>query len=276
MFSSLEGKPGLSDDREEKTKSRVFPVLFSLKDTPRSLSKEFERDTFELLGGFNTFGLAKLITCIVMCKAYGYEPTLNVLRGFLNLGVGGDWLTLSKREIAFRNFVVAGNDKDISFITKNPNEGSFVVGSPSAYVNNNDVDVPLKGKVVASETLKVFDDEEDIHGFPNTKELSNALDCHILVEQVTYPSWTGFLNNMSLEKLCDLHEKSYTRQAMMDNYYNGRVHEELKVKCDSVLVDLENNHLVHDLRDKIKSLEGQLEVHKSEYGRLLLEEKKWV
>lgn len=46
---------------------------------------------------FNPFGLAKLTTYIVMCKAYGYEPTLNVLRGFLNLCPGGDWLTLSKR-----------------------------------------------------------------------------------------------------------------------------------------------------------------------------------
>lgn len=46
---------------------------------------------------FNPFGLAKLTTYIVMCKAYGYEPTLNMLRGFLNLCPGGDWLTLSKR-----------------------------------------------------------------------------------------------------------------------------------------------------------------------------------
>ena len=45
----------------------------------------------------NPFGLAKLTTYIVMCKAYGYEPTLTVLRGFLNLCPGGDWLTLSKR-----------------------------------------------------------------------------------------------------------------------------------------------------------------------------------
>jgi hypothetical protein len=46
---------------------------------------------------FNPFGLAKLTTYIVMCKAYGYEPTLDVLRGFLNLYPGGDWLTLAKR-----------------------------------------------------------------------------------------------------------------------------------------------------------------------------------
>ena len=46
---------------------------------------------------FNPFGFAKLTTFIVMCKAYGYEPTLTVLRGFMNLCPGGDWLTLAKR-----------------------------------------------------------------------------------------------------------------------------------------------------------------------------------
>ena len=45
----------------------------------------------------NPFGLAKLTTYIVVCKAYGYEPMLNVLRGFINLCPGGDWLTLGKR-----------------------------------------------------------------------------------------------------------------------------------------------------------------------------------
>ena len=46
---------------------------------------------------FNPFGLAKLTTYIVMCRAYGYEPNLTVLWGFLNLCSGGYWLTLSKR-----------------------------------------------------------------------------------------------------------------------------------------------------------------------------------
>ena len=46
---------------------------------------------------FNPFGLAKLTTYIVMCKAYGYEPSLNVLRGFMNLYPAGNWLTLATR-----------------------------------------------------------------------------------------------------------------------------------------------------------------------------------
>ena len=37
---------------------------------------------------FNPFRLAKLTTYIVMCKAYGYEPLLLLLRGFMNLYPG--------------------------------------------------------------------------------------------------------------------------------------------------------------------------------------------
>ncbi|GJZ58028.1 retrovirus-related pol polyprotein from transposon TNT 1-94 [Tanacetum coccineum] len=35
---------------------------------------------------FNPFALAKLTTFVVMCKAYGGEPTVEILRAFLNLG----------------------------------------------------------------------------------------------------------------------------------------------------------------------------------------------
>ncbi|GKE03306.1 hypothetical protein Tco_1395324 [Tanacetum coccineum] len=41
--------------------------------------------------------MVKLTTFVVMCKAYGGEPTVNLLRSFLNLGRAGDWLTLSNR-----------------------------------------------------------------------------------------------------------------------------------------------------------------------------------
>ncbi|GKB72335.1 hypothetical protein Tco_0933747 [Tanacetum coccineum] len=34
---------------------------------------------------------------IVMCKAYGGEPSVDLIRSFLNLGRVGDWLTLSSR-----------------------------------------------------------------------------------------------------------------------------------------------------------------------------------
>ncbi|GJW73214.1 hypothetical protein Tco_0132584 [Tanacetum coccineum] len=43
-------------------------------------------------------------------------------------------------KMAFRNFIVAENDKNMSFIMKNPNEGSFEVGSLSVSVNINGVE----------------------------------------------------------------------------------------------------------------------------------------
>ncbi|GJS81020.1 hypothetical protein Tco_0747561 [Tanacetum coccineum] len=41
--------------------------------------------------------MIKLTTFAVMCKAYGGEPSVYLLRSFLNLGRAGDWLTLSNR-----------------------------------------------------------------------------------------------------------------------------------------------------------------------------------
>nr|GEV08527.1 hypothetical protein [Tanacetum cinerariifolium] len=46
---------------------------------------------------FNPFGMVKLTTFVVMCRAYGSEPTMKLLRSFLNLGCAGNWLTLSNR-----------------------------------------------------------------------------------------------------------------------------------------------------------------------------------
>ncbi|GJY00244.1 hypothetical protein Tco_0357262 [Tanacetum coccineum] len=45
----------------------------------------------------NPFGYAKLTTFVVMCKAYGYEPSVELFRGFFNLFPGGMWLTFAKR-----------------------------------------------------------------------------------------------------------------------------------------------------------------------------------
>ncbi|GJU63239.1 hypothetical protein Tco_1245074 [Tanacetum coccineum] len=52
--------------------------------------------------------------------------------------------------ITLRNFVVAGNNKDMSFIVKSKNEESFDIGFPSVSVNNNDVDAaPSQPRPVA-------------------------------------------------------------------------------------------------------------------------------
>lgn len=40
--------------------------------------------------------------------------------------------------------------------------------------------------------------------------------------------WTRALDNMSMERRCDLHDKSYTRQAILDNHLNTRTRELLR------------------------------------------------
>nr|GEU52201.1 hypothetical protein [Tanacetum cinerariifolium] len=44
----------------------------------------------------NPFGCDKLTTFVVMCKAYGCEPSVDLFRGFFNLCRAGKWLTFAK------------------------------------------------------------------------------------------------------------------------------------------------------------------------------------
>ena len=79
---------------------------------------------------------------------------------------------------------------------------------------------------------------------------------------------------MSIEQLCDLHDKSYTKQAVLDNHLNSRTREliqtvknakeelnavlareehmelritKLKSKCDIATREIEKNPIVQDL-----------------------------
>ncbi|GJV72696.1 hypothetical protein Tco_1492691 [Tanacetum coccineum] len=117
----------------------------------------FGGEAFQRMNDMHKVDIETLLTYLVMAsnittpknqrfclklRAYGFEPTVNDFRGFLNPG---------PIEMAFGNFVVAGNDKDMSFIIKSKNEESFGIGSPSVSVNNNDVDAaPTQPKPLAS------------------------------------------------------------------------------------------------------------------------------
>ncbi|GKC92006.1 hypothetical protein Tco_1157448 [Tanacetum coccineum] len=96
----------------------------------------------------NPFGCAKLTTFVVMCKAYGCKPTIKLFRGFFNLCRAGKWLTFAKKpekhishlfpkvitQMAFRNFVYAEDEEDLSFLPKETSP-AFGTGSPSVSVN---------------------------------------------------------------------------------------------------------------------------------------------
>nr|GEX55017.1 hypothetical protein [Tanacetum cinerariifolium] len=100
------------------------------------------------------------------------------------------------------------------------------------------------------------------HGeeFPSAKELWDATDCHWVVAHVTSLSWKQHLKEISLEQLCDIHDRAYMHQAILDNAFQ----------------DLDKNPLVSDMRSKIEALKGPINGLHNKYNRLVLEEKKWV
>ncbi|GKD71357.1 hypothetical protein Tco_1325447 [Tanacetum coccineum] len=153
----------------------------------------------------------------------------------------------------------------------------------------------------ASTPLDV-DSDFDIHEFPSAKELKDVTDCHRVVAHVTPPSWKQHLREISIEQLCDIHDRAYMRQVVLDNVLNSKTQElifalhkaktsydairardldkdrayaELERKCNEALQDLDKNPLVSDMHAKIKDLQGHVDGLHSEYSRLTVEEKKW-
>nr|GEX34750.1 hypothetical protein [Tanacetum cinerariifolium] len=87
---------------------------------------------------WNAFGVARVTTFVVACKAYGGEATVPIFRAFLTLGSAGDWLTFQKRpgpdihtffKMAFHNFMKKLGQPPSFFIR--PSNLPIDVGSPS-------------------------------------------------------------------------------------------------------------------------------------------------
>ncbi|GKG25493.1 hypothetical protein Tco_0398639, partial [Tanacetum coccineum] len=78
--------------------------------------------------------------------------------------------------------------------------------------------------------------------FPSAKELKDSADCHWVVAHVTPPSWKQHLKETSLEKLCDIHDRAYMWQAVLDNMLNNRTHKlistlaKARASCDAIRV----------------------------------------
>nr|GEV95394.1 hypothetical protein [Tanacetum cinerariifolium] len=88
------------------------------------------------------------------------------------------------------------------------------------------------------------DSDLDFYEFPFAKQLKDFTDCHWVDPFVTPPSWKQHLKEISLDKLYDIHDRAYMRQA------------ELEKKCNDALQDFENNPLVFDMHAKIETLQG--------------------
>ncbi|GJU51993.1 hypothetical protein Tco_1221548 [Tanacetum coccineum] len=143
--------------------------------------------------------------------------------------------------------------------------------------------LPLKVQKVPSRTSKVageastpldVDSNSDIHEFPSAKELRDATDCHWVVAYVTPPSWKQHLREISIEQLCDIHDRANMRQAVLTMCWTldkDMAYAELERKCNEALQDLDKNPLVSDMRAEIKtlsSLRAKIEGIESERERL--------
>nr|GEU95937.1 hypothetical protein [Tanacetum cinerariifolium] len=159
--------------------------------------------------------------------------------------------------------------------------------------------LPLKVQNMSARASKVagkastpldVDSNSDIHEFLLAKELKDVIDCHLVVAHVTPPSWKQHLMEINIELLCDIHDRAYMRQAVLDNVLNSRTQElifalrkaktsydatrarepnkdkayvELERRCNEALQDLDKNPLVFDMRieserERPKSYEIQL------------------
>ncbi|GKE98960.1 hypothetical protein Tco_0022311, partial [Tanacetum coccineum] len=148
---------------------------------------------------------------------------------------------------------------------------------------------PVQASKVAGDasTPLDVDSDPDIHGkfepmyeFPSVRELKDATDCHWVVAHFTPPSWKQHLRDISIEQLCNIHDRAYILQVVLDNMLNSRTRElisalhkarasgdairerevkrdkayaDLEKKCNEALQDLDKNPLVSDMRSEIET-----------------------
>ncbi|GJZ11897.1 hypothetical protein Tco_0546656 [Tanacetum coccineum] len=72
-------------------------------------------------------------------------------------------------------------------------------------------------------------------------------------------------------ELLDLHDRCYTRQAVVDNAVNRRSRELLQVKCEVAMTEFEKNLTVVALQEKISVLSVEVKEHKLNLDRMMLE-----
>ncbi|GKD12593.1 hypothetical protein Tco_1197000 [Tanacetum coccineum] len=165
--------------------------------------------------------------------------------------------------------------------------------------------VTAQARKVAGEASTPFDvgSDSDIHEFPSAKELNDVTDSYWVVAHVTPPSWKQHLREIIIEQLCNIHDRAYMRQDVLDNVLNSRTQElisvlhkaktsynairareldkdmdyaELERNYNEALQDLDKNPRVSNMCAEIKDLQGQVDGLHSEYNRLTLEDKKWI
>ncbi|GKC59531.1 hypothetical protein Tco_1087129 [Tanacetum coccineum] len=240
-----------------------------------------------------------------MCKAYSGDPGVDLLRAFLNLGpTEMDFISFMVKGIGDEfHFILEGGDSDdapskkdkvtlFDRTTAEKTQNLRVSASSRAArkrkqtAESFEKEPRLKVRKAppqaskfsgdASDPLDV-DSDPDIHEFPSANELKDSADYHFVVAHVTPPSWKWHLKEIILEKLYDIYDRAYMRQAMLDNMLNSRTRVIDRLHSEYSRLVLEENKWVNYeqtmsiLRSKFEGLESERERLKSSETQLLQE-----
>ncbi|GKE76868.1 hypothetical protein Tco_1542988, partial [Tanacetum coccineum] len=186
----------------------------------------------------------------------------------------------------FRSFMMEGVDGEFNFL---PEGGLDEEGnSPSTRSVNDETSTidaepitdihPLEfaKNIGNSDDAPSERDEMTLIGRSKLQNPRTAILTFMVVAHVTPLLWKQHLKEISLEKLCDIHDRSYMRQVVLDNteVAKDKAYAELERKCNKALQDLEKNALVLDMRSEMrlfKHLESEKEQLKSSKVKLLQE-----
>nr|GEX04111.1 hypothetical protein [Tanacetum cinerariifolium] len=162
--------------------------------------------------------------------------------------------------------------------------------------------VPPQASKVAGNAFDPLDvdSDPDIHEFPSIKELKDSVDYHWVVAHMTPPSWKQHLKDISLEKLYDIHDRAYMKQAILENMLNNRTHKlistlmkatsscdtiqererekdkayaDIEKICNDALQDLDKNPLVMNMHAEIETLQEKVDSFMESIAGLFLKRK---
>nr|GEW12167.1 hypothetical protein [Tanacetum cinerariifolium] len=197
--------------------------------------------------------------------------------------------------MAFKNFMFAEDDEDLSFLPKNPSPG-FGTSSPSVSIN---IELPF----MEAESL---DEANTEHILKNVADSGSSLVCQeklvihlgsVVVRIKDKKCMTRGSSKPPVKRRLvqgtsssrDTHQKTtsskYESLFLMGGeceVLKDRVKErekeckDLKAKCKAAMADFDNNPAVNILYQKIKSFFDEVKEHKASLDRMLLESKKWV
>ncbi|GJQ89158.1 hypothetical protein Tco_0000297 [Tanacetum coccineum] len=174
-------------------------------------------------------------------------------------------------EMAFKNFMYAETNEDMSFLPKEPSLG-FGTGSPFVSINTEPSVGSSSSRATRANTTSSKDSSplltisNDDEGLPNVLELqhTNAYHLKAVVDNVVNRRSRELLKVIEqIRGKCDVIKE---RERAIDEECEG-----LKAKCKAVMIDFDNNLAVVILHEKISTLSSEAKEHKANLDRMMLE-----